>query len=87
MNVTLSYSAILKRVNEISKQHTKVMDEWLREGAFVKFVGDNVDKQCDIRSDHHRELRHMFSLLAIKARISPPAPLPESYFLSPLTLI
>ena len=80
MNVTLSYSAILKRVNEISKQHTKVMDEWLREGAFVKFVGDNVDKQCnvrDIRSDHHGELRHMFSLLAIKARISPPAPLPE----------
>ena len=81
MNVTLSYSAILKRVNEISKQHTKVMDEWLREGAFVKFVGDNVDKQCnvrDIRSDHHGELRHMFSLLAIKARISPPAPLPQS---------
>ena len=80
MNVTLSYSAILKRINEISKQHTKVMDEWLREGAFVKFVGDNVDKQCnvrDIRSDHHGELRHMFSLLAIKARISPPAPLPE----------
>ena len=80
MNVTLSYDAILKRVNEISQQHTKVMDEWLRGGAFVKFVGDNMDKQCnvrDIRSDHHGELRHMFSLLAIKARISPPAPLPE----------
>ena len=78
MNVTLSYNAILKRVNEISKQHTKVMDEWLREGTFVKFVGDNVDQQCnvrDIRSDHHEELRHMFSLLAIKARISPLAPL------------
>eukprot|EP00731_Ephydatia_muelleri_P014114 Em0007g1424a len=80
MNVTLTYDAILKRVNEISQQHTKVMDEWLRGGAFVKFVGDNVDKQCnvsDIRSDHHGELRHMFSLLAIKACISPPAPLPE----------
>ena len=80
MNVTLSYNAILKQVNEIS-QHTKVMDEWLRGGgAFVKFVGDNVDKQCnvkDIRSDHHGELRYMFSLLAIKARISPLAPLPE----------
>ena len=60
MNVTLSYDAILKRVNEISQQHTKVMDEWLRGGAFVKLVGDNVDKQCnvrDIRSDHHRELK------------------------------
>ena len=44
------------------------MDEWLREGAFVKFVGDNVDKQCNV---------HMFSLLAIKDPISPPAPLPE----------
>eukprot|EP00731_Ephydatia_muelleri_P013473 Em0007g783a len=47
INVTLSYDAILKRVNEISKHHTKVMDEWLREGAFVKFLGDNVDKQCN----------------------------------------
>ena len=39
-----------------------------------------MDKQCnvrDIRSDHHGELRHMFSLVAIKACISPPAPLPE----------
>ena len=75
------YDAILNPVNEISLiHHTKVMDKWLREWAFVKFVGDNVDKQCnvrDIRSDHHGELRHMFSLLAIKARISPPAPLPQ----------
>ncbi len=42
--MTLSYEAILKRV------HT---DKWL---AFVKFVGDKVDKQVsvrDIRSDHH----------------------------------
>ena len=41
---TLSYDAILKRVNEISQKYTKVMEEWLRGGAFVKFVGDNVDK-------------------------------------------
>ena len=67
-------------MNEISKCHTQVLDQWLREGAFVKFVGDNVDKQCnvrDIRSDHHGQLKHMFSLLVIKARISPPDPLPE----------
>ena len=84
INVTISYDAILNRVNEISLHHTKVMDKWLREGAFVKFVGDNVDKQCnvqDIRSGHHGELRHMFSLLAIKAHISPLAPLPQ--FLPP----
>ena len=46
----------------------------------MKFVGDSVDKQCnvrDIRSDHHGQLRHMFSLFAIKDHISPPAPLPE----------
>ena len=59
-----------------------MMDKWLREGAFVKFVGDNVDKQFnarDIRSDDHAQLRHMFSLLVIKARIPPPPPalLPE----------
>ncbi|KAL5517217.1 hypothetical protein EMCRGX_G002720 [Ephydatia muelleri] len=82
LNVTLSYNAILKRVDEISKEHTKVMDKWLSEGAFVKFVGDNVDKQFnvrDIRSDHHGQLRHMFSLLVIKACIPPPPPasLPE----------
>ena len=53
---------------------------WLRDGAFVKFVGDNVDKRKgvrDIRSDHHAELKHMFSLLVVKARIQPPDPLPE----------
>ena len=69
-------------MDEINKQHTKMMDKWLSEGAFVKFVGDNVDKQFnvrDIRSDHHAQLRHMFSLLVIKARIPPPPPalLPE----------
>ncbi len=43
---------------------------------FVKFVGDNVDKQInvrDIRSDHHGKLIHMLSIFAVKARVSPPA--------------
>ncbi len=74
--MTLSYSAILKRVKMISKGHTKVFDKWLSEGAFVKFVGDNVDKQVnvrDLRSDHHETLMHMFSIFAVKARVSPPA--------------
>ena len=46
-----------------------------------------MDKQPnfrDIRTDHHGELRHMFSLIAIKARISPPAPLSD---FSPPSLI
>ena len=40
-------------------------------------VGDNVDKQVnvrDIRSDHQGKLVHMFSLIAVKARIPPPDP-------------
>ncbi len=75
--MTLSYEAILKRVKKISEGHTKVLDKWLSEGAFVKFVGDNVDKQVsvrDIRSDHHGRLMHMFSIFAVKARVSPPFP-------------
>ena len=54
-----------------------MLDKWLSDGAFVKFVGDNVDKQVnvrDIRSDHHGKLMHMFSIFAVKARVSPPPP-------------
>lgn len=78
INITLSYSSILRHVKEISKCHTKLLDKWLDEGAFVKFVGDNVDKTinvCDIRSDHHGRLLHMFSLMAVKACVVPPHPL------------
>ena len=47
INVTISCDAILNQVNEISLHHTKVMDKWLRKGAFVKFAGDNVEAvQC-----------------------------------------
>ena len=49
----------------------------------MKFVGDNVDKKRgvrDIRSDHHSELKHMYSLLAVKARVKPP---PVSHFVPP----
>ena len=40
-----------------------------------KFVGDNVDKTKgvrDIRSDHRAELKHMYSLLAVKYRVIAP---------------
>ena len=50
----------------------------------MKFVGDNVDKKREvrnIRSDHHGELKHMYSLLAVKARVKPP-PL-VSHFVPP----
>ena len=41
-----------------------------------KFVGDNLDRKMvvrDIRSDHHGELHHMYSILAVKGRIEPPS--------------
>ena len=41
-----------------------------------KFVEDNVDRKMvvrDIRSDHHGELHHMYSILAVKGRIEPPS--------------
>ena len=41
-----------------------------------KFVGNNVDRKMvvrDIRSDHHGELHHMYSILAVKGRIEPPS--------------
>ena len=58
----------------------------MEEGASLKFVGDNVDNKRgvrDIRSDHHGELKHMYSLLAVKARVKPP---PVSHFV-PHTLV
>lgn len=51
--------------------------KWLQEGAYVKFIGDNVDERKtvrDIRSDHHDTLHHMYSMLAVKARAIPPPP-------------
>ena len=42
--------------------------------------GDSVDKQKgvrDISSDNHGELKHMFSLIAVKARVTPPFLVPD----------
>ncbi len=39
-------------------------------------MGDNVDKRRgvrDIRSDHHGQMKHMFSLLAVKSRAQGPS--------------
>ena len=67
--MALSYNAVLKLVNDISERHRAPIERWIREGASLKFVGDNVDEKRgvrDIRSDHHGELKHMYSLLAVK---------------------
>lgn len=75
LNISLSYNAVLKRIAKISEHHKAPLEAWLKEGASFKFVGDNVDNKKgvrDIRSDHHGEIKHMFSLMAIKARVTPP---------------
>lgn len=77
LNVALSYNGVLNVVKKISSKHTVPFDNWLKEGSFVKFIGDNVDKTIgvrDIRSDHHKEMKHMYTLLAVKARVQPPSP-------------
>ena len=45
LNVTLSYTAVLKLINDISERHRAPIERWMQEGASFKFVGDNVDKK------------------------------------------
>ena len=77
MNVAINYTTVLKLVTGISEQHKQPIDKWVNEGIEFQFVGDNVSKQVgvrDIRSDHRSKLVHMYSLLAVRARVSPPMP-------------
>ncbi len=64
-------------MESISEQHKVPIRKWIDEGSSFKFVGDNVDKKRgvrDIRSNHHGEMKHMFSLLAVKSRVKGPSP-------------
>lgn len=66
-----------KLINSISERHKAPLERWLREGASLKFVRDKKKGVRDIRSDHPGELKDMYSLLAIKARVKPPSPTPD----------
>lgn len=73
MNATISYKATVSAVSEISKCRKVPISSWIDEGAQFKFVGDNVDKKKgvrDLRADSHGEMKHMFSMIAVKSRIS-----------------
>ena len=65
-------------MSEISKHHEEPLERWIESGDDFKFVGDNVAKTKgvrDIRSDHHSHLVQMYSVLAVKSRVShPPSP-------------
>jgi hypothetical protein len=61
-------------VSEIGDRHLIPLQRWLESGECVQFIGDNVDKRKlvrDIRSDNQAKL-HMYSMIAVKARIPPP---------------
>ena len=69
----MSYTGTLNAVTAISKLHQVPIHRWILEDIPFKFVGDNVDKKRgvrDLRSDHHGEMMHMFSVLAVRSRVS-----------------
>ena len=82
LNATVSYTATLKAVNEISCLHKVPLQQWIADGIQFKFVGDNVNKKKgvrDIQSDHQSQLHHMFSMLVVRGRTQdPPHLLPLS---------
>lgn len=68
LNITISYSAVLRLALAISKLNEVPIQRWIE-------TQDNVDVSVgvrDIRSDHAKQLHHMFSVLVVKSRISPP---------------
>ena len=72
VNATISYTATIHTVDIISKQCKIPIDLWVKEGHDFKFVGDNIDKKKgvrDIRVDYQGELKHMFSMLAVRSRV------------------
>ena len=78
LNVAINYTTVLKLVTGISERHKQPIEKWVKEGIEFQFVGDNVSKQVgarDIRTEHRSKLVHMYSLLAVRARVSPPAPI------------
>ena len=67
MGICVSYPATLVLLDEIASLHTLPLSQWLVTGTPFMFWGDNVDKHRsvrDMRSDHHRSLLHLYSILA-----------------------
>lgn len=72
----MSYKTTLGLVDEISKLHTVPLSEWVANDVPFRFWGDNVDKKRsvrDVRSDHHGDLLHMYSILAGCSRTANPS--------------
>ena len=76
---------MLKSVTEVSKHHLDPLHKWLNEKATIQFVGDNVSKKKSTRDTRYNQakLHHMYSMIAIKARVIPPPMIPN---FSPVSL-
>ena len=73
IGVCTSYTATQNSVTKIGERMQSPTMEWATKGILFKFVDDNVDKHKgvrDIRADYHGKLIHMYSLLAIKSRVT-----------------
>ena len=69
-SLTLSYNPTLK-IHVVQQIYKVSSVSGSKEGALVKFVGDNVDKKKgvhDVLSDHQNKMHNIYSLLTIKAR-------------------
>ena len=58
----------------VSNAHAVPIRSWIKEGIEFKFVGDNVDKKRgvrDLRTGCHGEMKHMYSIIAVRSRIAP----------------
>ena len=49
LNITISYSAVLKLVSTISKLNEVPINKWIASKQTFKFVGDNVDVSMGVR--------------------------------------
>ena len=74
LNITVSYTAMLKLASAISELNEVPLCQWIESKAAIKFIGDNVDVLKgvrDIRSDHLKHLCHMYSILVAKIHLLP----------------
>lgn len=68
LNVCLSYNATLTLIQDISKDHTLPLQQWIAEDIVFKFWGDKKRRVRDVRSNHQGDMLHMYSILAGKSR-------------------
>ena len=70
LNICLSYNTTLTLVQDISKDHTLPLQQWIADDNIFKFWGNNVDKRrnaCDIHSNHQNNMLYMYSILVGKS--------------------